>query len=110
MFWHAEITERHDTQIGPGVLQRIRVMTLRGYHEPNGYRRRRKFIAVAQAVADLGAGTAFFRAALRVDGEWLGRQDWRDLACLMRDRFKTRTVSAGRRKKPVFMDVSRWAR
>lgn len=90
--WHSEVS---------GIV-------LRGYHEPDGYSRTLRYIAVCY-VKCLGVGEVFIEAFLRLDGADLTVGDLRGIARLLREQHGVETIRAKRSKKNGETRLVEWS-
>lgn len=88
--WHAEIA----------------ALVLRHYRNGLGFELHLSFDGVAFAKS-VGRGVMFIEGALRVTGEPLSLDDWKDLGRLLLKDFGVHTIKADRRSKEVIFDVKR---
>lgn len=86
----------------------ITSLTLRLYDSEDGYRKRVKYIAVAQ-LEMFSTGEAFMHAILKESGDNITMKQWTALAAYLLENFDIKVIHSERHGKKVSFDVVKLA-
>lgn len=92
MNWNAQITS----------------LTIRLYKDPDGFKKREPYIAVAQ-VELFSTGEAYIHAVLKKDGLNISVSQWAALCALLVDSFNVKTIKLERHNREVTFDAVKLA-
>lgn len=92
MYWDAQITS----------------LTLRMYSDPEGYKSRDSYIAVAQ-IELFSTGGAFMHAILKKDGKPISMSQWNALAAFLLEKYNIKTIKSERHGREVTFDTVKLA-